>query len=798
VAGLKKYWSALWRNLGFRIAVTVGLILLVSYAIFVALIFDVQRDFYFERIVREASRLSSAVVNATDHSMLADDAGATGSIVSNMANQKDISGIRIFNHNGVIKYSDNKSEIGEQVNKSSPACLACHRGKEPLKELMASHRTRILQGEDSRSLGMITPIYNKKSCYQAPCHVHPKDKTVLGILDLGISLKGFDSRTRELVFEIFLLGLGTFVVVLAVLAFYVIKRVHRPITRIHEATKWISSGDLNRRLEVSSNDQLGELASAFNIMRDQIRRRTDELIRSRWEYKNLFEQVPCLVCVINKKYEIVRQNSNMRKLFMGATGMRCYEVFKKQDKKCEGCPTDATFEKGEFSGQEHCGLTVSGEEANYVSYTSPIFDKNGDVMYAMIMAVDVRDRVRLEKELEVSKDFQTNLIENSIHGIIATDSQGRVNIYNKAAEDLLGYPPHEVLGETDLSRFFPDLFIETLRQSYNTDHPHNPRVVAQECEIMSAQNTPIPVRFSGFALFDQGKPVGAVGFFQDLRRYKQLEREKRASDRLAVVGQTVAGLAHGIKNILQGLEGGVYVVETALEDDDKPLLQKGWGMIEKNIGRITQLVYDLLTYSKERRPELEEVEPNQLVEEVCALFDIKASEQNIVIERDLDDSMEKGFMALFDQRGIHTCLSNLISNAIDACAADTDKTGHKIVVKTRKESDEAVLFAVSDNGAGMDEQTKAKIFSSFYSTKGSRGTGLGLMVTAKIVMEHGGEIDFESEKGQGAVFTMRIPLNQQESMDNNSNSDKGPDRAGEQNPRKNMEAPEDYKRDAHS
>jgi PAS domain S-box-containing protein len=741
----------------------VALILLASYAVFVGLIFDVQRDFYFDRIVREASRLSSAVVSATDHSMLADDAGATGSIVSNMAEQQAISGIRIYNHQGVVKYSSDKGDLGKKVDKNSRACLACHKSPKPIEKLDFSERTRILERPDFRTLGMITPIYNKPSCYEAACHVHPKDKRVLGILDLGMSLEGFDARTRELVLDIFLLGVGTFAVCVAVMALYVVRRVHRPINKIHEATRWISSGDLTRRLEVYSKDQLGELANAFNIMRDQIRRRTNELMRSRGEYKQLFEQVPCLICVINKNYEIVRQNTNMRKLFMGDTGMRCYEVFKKRDSKCEGCPTDKTFDAGVMSGQEHCGLTVSGEEANYVSYTAPIFDKDGNVMYAMIMAVDVRDRVRLEKELEVSKDFQTNLIENSIHGIIATDKEGRVNIYNKAAEELLGHKPHDVLGETDLDKFFPNVFVRMVRASYRADQPADPRVVAQECEVKSVDGTPVPIRFSGFVLFDRGKPVGAVGFFQDLRRYKQLEREKRASDRLAVVGQTVAGLAHGIKNILQGLEGGVFVVQTAMEDDDSELLNKGWGMIEKNIGRITQLVYDLLTYSKERRPEYEEVEPNEMVEEVCALFDIKAQEQNIAIERQLDPEMGEGFTAVFDQRGIHTCLSNLISNAIDACASDTGKKEHKIVVKTEKEDDENILFEVRDNGAGMDEETKMKIFSSFYSTKGSRGTGLGLMVTGKIVMEHGGELDFESEEGMGSVFSIRIPLHLEDS-----------------------------------
>jgi len=236
-----------------------------------------------------------------------------------------------------------------------------------------------------------------------------------------------------------------------------------------------------------------------------------------------------------------------------------------------------------------------------------------------------------------------------------------------------------------------------------------------------------------------------------------LEREKLASDRLAVVGQTVAGLAHGIKNILQGLEGGVYVVQTAVEDDDRDLLIRGWSMVENNIGRISELVQDLLNYSKERAPQYEETDLNLLAEEVCALFDIKAAKRSIVIERYFDPTVGQTSKIWLDQRGIHTCLSNLVSNALDACEMDLSKDRHRIVVRTRADCTDHVALEVSDDGAGMSEETKSKIFASFFSTKGSRGTGLGLLVTSKIVLEHGGEITFESEPGAGSTFTIRLP-----------------------------------------
>jgi histidine kinase len=757
VGRLREKWTAFASSLGLKIALSVGLILLASYVFFVYLVLDIQQDFYFEQMIREAERFSTAVINATNHSMLQDDREATRSIIGDIGKQEEISDIRIYDHAGVIKFSNQLAEVDTKVDQKAEACFVCHSENKPFGEVVTDKRTRVYYHGGHRVLGMITPVYNKQRCYNAACHVHPKEQKVLGVLDMGISLKSFDSHVHSLVFNIVLLGLGTFGAVLCTIGLYVTFRVHRPVTQLRNAAMNIALGDLSEKLVIETKDQIGQCAWAFNLMRDQIRRRTRELTRSREEYKSLFEQVPCFICVIDRNFEIVRQNSYMRYLFKGSTGMRCYEVFKKRSTKCEDCHVDSTFQEGKTTGKEHCGLKVTGEEANYVSYTTPIVDDKGEVLYAMIIAIDVGDRVRLQKALEASKDFQTNLIESSIHGIVATDEHGRVNIYNIAAENLFGYPAQEVIGDPDLGKYFPKQFAEKILGPHLGRNIEEPRLVAHETVVTVREGESVPVRFSGFILFDKGRVAGAVGFFQDLRTFKTLEREKQASDRLAVVGQTVAGLAHGIKNILTGLEGGVFVVETALEDKDDQLLQRGWKMVQNNIGRISILVKDLLGYSKARAPQYEETDPNLLAEEVCALFDVKAHEKSVVIKRDFDPEAGKMLKIFLDQRGIHTCLSNLVANAMDACEIDTKEVEHCITVETRQDIDGSLIFQVSDNGGGMSEETKRKIFASFYSTKGNRGTGLGLMVTSKIVMEHGGQISFESEEGKGTSFTIVLP-----------------------------------------
>jgi len=244
---------------------------------------------------------------------------------------------------------------------------------------------------------------------------------------------------------------------------------------------------------------------------------------------------------------------------------------------------------------------------------------------------------------------------------------------------------------------------------------------------------------------------------------KQLEKELVVSERLAATGQTVAGLTHCIKGILFGLEGGVYVVNKAFRKNDMQKLNTGWNMVRKNIDKVSNLVLDLLDYSKERIPEYEMFSPNIVAEEVCELMEPNAKNtlsEEIEIIRDFDPDLKEVWL---DPKGIHRCLLNLISNAIDACLTDGDESKNYIVtVTTRREKGGQFVFQVSDNGCGMDDEVKKQVFTGFFSTKGSKGTGLGLLITQKIIQEHGGTLSVNSKPGEGSIFTIQLPGKRQE------------------------------------
>jgi PAS domain S-box-containing protein len=238
----------------------------------------------------------------------------------------------------------------------------------------------------------------------------------------------------------------------------------------------------------------------------------------------------------------------------------------------------------------------------------------------------------------------------------------------------------------------------------------------------------------------------------DITELKKLQREKIEAERLAAVGQTVAGLAHGIKNLIMGLEGGMYVVNSGLRSDNEERVLQGWRMLEEDIGRISTFVKEFLEFARGRQPSVKMIQPNDVARTVVDRYRERAARSGVELRLDLGELEE----APMDEDGLHTCLTNLVLNAIDACVMSTNEACN--VVLSSYEKNGVLAFEVKDDGCGMDYDIKQKVFTNFFSTKASgKGTGLGLLTTRKIVQEHGGRVSFESSEGEGSVFRLEFP-----------------------------------------
>jgi signal transduction histidine kinase len=252
-----------------------------------------------------------------------------------------------------------------------------------------------------------------------------------------------------------------------------------------------------------------------------------------------------------------------------------------------------------------------------------------------------------------------------------------------------------------------------------------------------------------------------IAMREQLRQYtenlEKLVAEKTRklldAERMAAVGQTVAGISHSIKNIAGGLTGGAFVVEKGFELDDPRYLRQGWRMVRGNVEKIARLSLDLLNFTRSATIQLRQCDPNDPVREVVELMRPRAEEEDVALNIHLDANLKPVYC---DPDAVHLALLNLVTNALDACCEGSGG-GPTVSLSTSRPPGWGVEYRVSDTGCGMDDNTRAKLFQAFFTTKGSRGTGIGLMMTQNVIEKHGGTISVRSKAGAGSEFVIRLP-----------------------------------------
>jgi signal transduction histidine kinase len=252
-------------------------------------------------------------------------------------------------------------------------------------------------------------------------------------------------------------------------------------------------------------------------------------------------------------------------------------------------------------------------------------------------------------------------------------------------------------------------------------------------------------------LFDVvGNVKACIKILVNIGTIKDNQRE------LVTLGQSIALLSHDIKNTLEGLQGGAYVVEEGMKDKDRELALKGWEIVKKNITEITAITQNILYSAKERKPAFQTVKPVDVARRAGQLFSAKASSMGMQLLLELNPKVPAVKM---DPAGISRLLGNLIWNAIQACQKDSGKRKHLVFLRADFYDNYHYIFEVEDNGQGMDKETQKNLFQQFFSSKGDSGTGLGLMVVDRIVRNHNGKIEVLTKKDKGSLFRVifRLP-----------------------------------------
>lgn len=256
-----------WHRLSVRLTALIAAVTLATIGIFVVLGIQSQQEHLISEVVRGAALFSDTIKSSTYYDMLEDRRDDAYRIMETIGRQEGIEKVRIFNKEGRVTFSTDRGEIDTYVDKKAESCYACHTADQPIVRLNIPSRSRVYRAHDGhRILGMVTPIYNEPSCSGAACHVHPVSQTVIGVVDIGISLSSLDQDVSDLRRRTILLGLVVVSVLAAMVILIARTFVVRPVNQLVEATQKIALGDLGQMIPVHRSDELGQLSASFNQM----------------------------------------------------------------------------------------------------------------------------------------------------------------------------------------------------------------------------------------------------------------------------------------------------------------------------------------------------------------------------------------------------------------------------------------------------------------------------------------------------------------------------------------------------
>jgi PAS domain S-box-containing protein len=460
-------------------------------------------------------------------------------------------------------------------------------------------------------------------------------------------------------------------------------------------------------------------------------------------YRQYFEAMPCYLSVHDRRFRIVDGNHRFREDFGGRVGEPCYEVYKGLEGVCPDCPVEATFADGQSHSSEQTLINQRGCRVPVMVNTTPVRDARGEVVAVMEMHTDLTEVKRLESLLEHSQKRLGQLFEEVPCYITVQGPDLVVRHANRRFRETFGPAVGDHCYRVYKHRDEQCLVCPTLLTLADGQLRHHEETVfSADGGRINVLCTTAPVRDT------EGRVEGAIEMSVDITELRRLQPQ------LASIGLLVGSISHGIKGLLSGLDGGIYLVNTGLEKDRPERVKKGWEMVQRNVAAIRSMVLDILYYAKDRELVISEVVVEDLVGELRQLMDRKASDQEIALEMDVrpDAGTLQG-----DYKAIRAMLVNVLENSLEACRSDREK-GHRRVRLAVWRTEPWMVFEIEDNGIGMDRETREKIFSLFFSSKGIKGTGLGLFISNKIVDRHGGTIEVESEPGRGTRFLIRLPL----------------------------------------
>jgi len=455
-----------------------------------------------------------------------------------------------------------------------------------------------------------------------------------------------------------------------------------------------------------------------------------------------FNEMPCFVSIHNPKLKVIAVNQLYRERLGDKVGRNSWEVYGDTAGTRSQCPAAETFKTGKGQRTKANIKYADNQEAPVIVHTAPIRNQSKEVELVVEISADITEVNRLQEELRQTQQRYQQLFDEVPCYISLQDRQFRLLATNRQFNDdfdvELGAYCYEVYKHRDepcpncpVAKTFED----------GRSHQSEMVVTTKSGEQRNVLIWTAPLRNA------DGEIARVMEMSTDITQIRELQ------DHLSSLGLKIGSISHGIKSLLAGIDGGIYLVESGLAKDDPVRVKEGWDAVKTIVQRIRKLVLNILFFAKEREFKPETTDVLNFAYDVAAGAESKIKAAGVELDCDFDSDPREVQM---DAGVVRLALINILENALDACLEDTAKKSHRIGFSVKPQG-KHIVFEISDNGIGMDRETRESLFTLFFSSKGNKGTGLGLFIANKIIAQHGGKINVESKSNRGSSFRITIP-----------------------------------------
>ena len=503
--------------------------------------------------------------------------------------------------------------------------------------------------------------------------------------------------------------------------------------------------------------------SKLSIYRDiTARKKQEEMLRaSEEEFKNLFEHIATGVFISSKEGKFLNANQAL----LDMLGYDNKEEFLNIDlpKDLYVRPEDR-HKFQEMMERDGRVIDYEVEFKRKDGSTIPIlltgharYDHQGKVIGYEGLNVDLTQRKLMEKELKEAYDFMNKIVQSSPNSKMATDLQGNIIIWNRAAEETLGYKAEEVIGKMNIDKIYPeDMARKVMQMLRSNEYGGVGRLNAYPMVYVRRDGEVVEGTLSAAIIYDaNGNEIATVGSFVDLRDRLEMERALRRtqeqllqSEKLAAMGRLTSQIAHELNNPLYGIMNTLELLKTEVSPQSKR--RKILEMALSETERLSDLLRKMLSFSKPDQEQRQPIDINTIIDEILLLHEKQLRENDIKIVSTFAEGLGR---VNASKNQLRQVFLNIVANARDAMAK-----GGTLTVITGSDG-ETVSIKITDTGTGIKEEHMDKIFDSFFTTKGEvKGVGLGLSVCYGFIKDHGGDIVVKSRVGIGTTFVITLPV----------------------------------------